>query len=91
MCKCSACPWCAKSTPISTSGRSHHAVLTTLSLFPLCACAQPRCPQFDAYVTGNDGKSFQAGCGYDPIDTGKCGAEVVSIVHALAITEVLTA
>jgi hypothetical protein len=56
---------------VRTSGRSHHTTLTLFSLFPLFAFAQPRCPQFDAYVTGNDGKSFQAGCGYDPIDTGK--------------------
>jgi len=32
----------------------------------------PRCPQFDAYVTGNDGTSFQSGCGFDPLDTGCC-------------------
>lgn len=32
----------------------------------------PRCPQFDEYVTGNDGKSFQTGCGWDPYDTGCC-------------------
>jgi hypothetical protein len=33
---------------------------------------QPRCPQFDEYVTGNEGASFQSGCGYDPFDTGCC-------------------
>jgi hypothetical protein len=33
---------------------------------------QPRCPQFNNYVTGNDGNSFQTGCGYDPYDTGCC-------------------
>ena len=33
---------------------------------------QPRCPQFNNYVTGNDGLSFQTGCGYDPFDTGCC-------------------
>ncbi|KAJ1436904.1 hypothetical protein B484DRAFT_416698 [Ochromonadaceae sp. CCMP2298] len=32
----------------------------------------PRCPQFDEYVTGNDGRSFQTGCGWDPLDTGCC-------------------
>ncbi|RYH31100.1 hypothetical protein EON65_03370 [archaeon] len=32
----------------------------------------PRCPQFDEYLTGNDGKSFQSGCGWDPFDTGCC-------------------
>ena len=40
--------------------------------------ALPRCPQYDVfvpknvYVTSNDGQSFQAGCGYDPFDTGCC-------------------
>jgi len=33
---------------------------------------QPRCPDFDLYVTGNDGRSWQSGCGWDPIDTGCC-------------------
>ena len=42
---------------------------------------QPRCPQFDPstdatldniFVTSNDGKSFQTGCGFDPFDTGCC-------------------
>ena len=32
----------------------------------------PRCPQFDVYITGNDGKTFQTGCGWDPYDTGCC-------------------
>lgn len=32
----------------------------------------PRCPQFDIYVSGNDGTSFQSGCGFDPHDTGCC-------------------
>lgn len=32
----------------------------------------PRCPQFDEYVTGNDGRTFQTGCGFDPFDTGCC-------------------
>lgn len=32
----------------------------------------PRCPQFDVYLTGNDGKTWQAGCGWDPYDTGCC-------------------
>lgn len=32
----------------------------------------PRCPVFDVEVTSNDGRSFQTGCGYDPIDTGCC-------------------
>lgn len=34
--------------------------------------AQPRCPQYDYYVTGNDGATYQGGCGYDPYDTGCC-------------------
>lgn len=32
----------------------------------------PRCPMYDIYVTGNDGKSWQTGCGWDPYDTGCC-------------------
>ena len=32
----------------------------------------PRCPQYDLYVIGNEGKTFQTGCGYDPLDTGCC-------------------
>ena len=41
----------------------------------------PRCPQFDPstdkllnniFVTSNDGKSFQTGCGFDPYDSGCC-------------------
>jgi hypothetical protein len=32
----------------------------------------PRCPQFDTKVTTNDGRSFQTGCGWDPLDTGCC-------------------
>jgi hypothetical protein len=29
-------------------------------------------------VTSNDGKSFQTGCGYDPLDTGCCYETPVS-------------
>lgn len=32
----------------------------------------PRCPNYDLFVTGNEGVSFQSGCGYDPVDTGCC-------------------
>jgi hypothetical protein len=32
----------------------------------------PRCPQYDVYVTGNEGATFQGGCGWDPYDTGCC-------------------
>eukprot|EP00981_Chlorochromonas_danica_P005114 scaffold1035_cov192-Ochromonas_danica.AAC.9 len=32
----------------------------------------PRCPLYDIYLTGNNGKSFQTGCGWDPLDTGCC-------------------
>ena len=32
----------------------------------------PRCPQYDVIVSGNDGTSYQSGCGYDPYDTGCC-------------------
>jgi hypothetical protein len=38
----------------------------------------PRCPIFDVKVTGNDGKSWQSGCGYDPIDTGCCTVDDVT-------------
>lgn len=33
---------------------------------------QPRCPQYNVYVTGNEGITFQGGCGFDPYDTGCC-------------------
>ena len=33
---------------------------------------QPRCPQFDVYNTGNEGLTYQAGCGWDPYDSGCC-------------------
>ena len=33
---------------------------------------QPRCPNYDLFVTSNDGKTFQSGCGFDPLDTGCC-------------------
>lgn len=40
----------------------------------------PRCPMYNLYVTGNEGKTWQTGCGWDPFDTGCCikgdGAEV---------------
>ena len=32
----------------------------------------PRCPDYDIYVTGNEGTTFQGGCGNDPYDTGCC-------------------
>lgn len=38
----------------------------------------PRCPQYDVYVTGNEGGTFQAGCGYDPFDTGCCVVNGIS-------------
>ena len=34
----------------------------------------PRCPDYDIYVTGNEGTTFQGGCGNDPYDTGCCVA-----------------
>lgn len=36
----------------------------------------PRCPQFDEYVTGNDGRSFQTGCGWDPFQSKCCDEPV---------------
>ena len=39
---------------------------------PKSGITLPRCPQYDIYVTGNDGQSFQTGCGFDPFDTGCC-------------------
>jgi hypothetical protein len=35
-------------------------------------CTTVRCPLYDLMVTENDGKSFQTGCGWDPLDTGCC-------------------
>jgi len=35
-------------------------------------CTNVRCLQYDELVTTNDGKSFQTGCGYDPLLTGCC-------------------
>ena len=35
-------------------------------------CDNVRCPEYNKMVTMNDGKSFQTGCGYDPIETGCC-------------------
>eukprot|EP01033_Poteriospumella_lacustris_P007526 gene7527-5412_t len=32
----------------------------------------PRCPMYNLYITGNDGRSWQTGCGWDPYDTGCC-------------------
>ena len=37
-------------------------------------CTDVRCHDYNKMVTKNDGKSFQTGCGYDPIDTGCCDA-----------------
>lgn len=35
-------------------------------------CEKERCPEFDAMVTQNDGRSFQDGCGWDVLETGCC-------------------
>eukprot|EP00554_Chaetoceros_debilis_P016874 CAMPEP_0194126972 /NCGR_PEP_ID=MMETSP0150-20130528/60272_1 /TAXON_ID=122233 /ORGANISM="Chaetoceros debilis, Strain MM31A-1" /LENGTH=2248 /DNA_ID=CAMNT_0038820867 /DNA_START=651 /DNA_END=7398 /DNA_ORIENTATION=- len=35
-------------------------------------CDAVQCPQYDEIVVTNDGKSFQTGCGYDPVVTGCC-------------------
>jgi len=35
-------------------------------------CDDVRCPAYDAMVLSNDGKSFQTGCGNDPILSGCC-------------------
>jgi hypothetical protein len=35
-------------------------------------CDTVRCPKYDEMVVANLGKSFQTGCGYDPLDTGCC-------------------
>ena len=39
---------------------------------PVTGALQPRCPQYDIYVTGNEGATYQSGCGFDPYDTGCC-------------------
>lgn len=41
----------------------------------------PRCPKYDYFVTGNDGTSFQSGCGFDPYDTGCCTQSDVNNVE----------
>jgi len=35
-------------------------------------CDSVRCPVYDEMVTMNNGRSFQSGCGYDPVYTGCC-------------------
>ena len=35
-------------------------------------CDEVRCHDYNLMVTSNDGRSFQTGCGYDPINTGCC-------------------
>jgi len=35
-------------------------------------CNTMRYPQYEKMVTMNDGRSFQTGCGFDPLDTGCC-------------------
>ena len=35
-------------------------------------CVQAERFRYNKMVTSNDGRSFQTGCGYDPIDTGCC-------------------
>lgn len=54
-----------------------HGADTTMTCTDSSGETQPRCPQYDSYLTSNDGKSFQTGCGWDPFDTGCCvaGAE----------------
>ena len=50
-----------------------HGADNTLSCAdPNTGALQPRCPMYDIYVTGNEGATFQAGCGFDPYDTGCC-------------------
>jgi hypothetical protein len=46
----------------------------------------PRCPMFDYEVVSNNGKSFQSGCGYDPIDTGCCIPEADNYYTCLKCT-----
>ena len=41
----------------------------------------PRCPQYDYFVTGNEGVSFQTGCGYDPYDTGCCIPDALDTLY----------
>ena len=35
-------------------------------------CSNVSCPIYDEMVTMNDGRSFQTGCGFDPLFTGCC-------------------
>ena len=53
-------------------GHGGDDLLTCTALVNGVEVVQPRCPQFDRKVTGNNGRSFQSGCGYDPLDTGCC-------------------
>ena len=46
---------------------------------PLTGKLQPRCPQYNVYVTGNEGATFQSGCGYDHYDTGCCEDDPVQL------------
>jgi len=51
-------------------------------LDPATGLEQPRCPQYDVYVVGNEGATFQGGCGWDPYDTGCCEeASVIGFVN----------
>ena len=38
------------------------------------SCSNVSCPIYDEMVTMNDGRSFQTGCGFDPLFTGCCTA-----------------
>ena len=38
----------------------------------LLECDSVRCPEYDEMVTLNNGKSFQSGCGFDPLESGCC-------------------
>ena len=52
-----------------------HGADNTLSCAdPITGSLQPRCPMYDEYVSGNEGASFQGGCGFDPFDTGCCNS-----------------
>lgn len=46
----------------------------------------PRCPQFDIYVTGNDGKSFQTGCGWDPFESRCCDDPIGNEIKCYSCT-----
>lgn len=49
-----------------------HGGDTLLSCADASGKLQARCPDYNMYVSGNEGTTFQAGCGFDHFDIGCC-------------------